>query len=152
MNRLIKDKATEDALKMRFGPTWNKTGKKTRPAPMEKLLKRLADLIEKVEYASGNSDYTKQNAWNEAAVIMEEVLGRSPPKEIETAITELDSGELRSIAKGIDAYDSDQCWYCGTELWDEDYKSHTEKENFWGAPAYRKVVEGYTCHNCGEQG
>jgi hypothetical protein len=140
-----------DALKMKFGPTWNKTGKKTRPAPMEKLLTYLAKTFD--DMAGFKEAKSMRNAkWDEAAIVMEEVLGRSPPKEIETAMKELDSGELRSIAKGLDAYDSDQCWYCGTELWDEDYKSHTEKENFWGAPAYRKVVEGYTCHNCGEQG
>ena len=36
----------ENALKMRFGPTWNKTGKGTRPAPMDKLLLRLAKIYE----------------------------------------------------------------------------------------------------------
>jgi hypothetical protein len=152
MNSAIVDKSTKDAMKMRFGPTWNKTGKGTRPAPMEKLLTYLAKLFDDMPITSGRGEEFRQKSWNEAAIIMEEVLGRSPPKEIETAMKDLDSGELRSIVKDLNAYSSERCWYCGTELDSEDYITHTEKENYWGAPAYRKIVEGYTCHNCGEQG
>jgi len=41
------------------------------------------------------------------------------------------------------------CPSCGREYDDEDIRYEVEREEFWGAPSYQKIVVGAECPYCG---
>lgn len=138
--------SNEELIQMRLGKGWDKnTSRKSRPAPMEKILDYIADIYDSLD---DDDDRLTADQLMQLIMLTGEVDGRSAPKDIMDAIVERDTFALRHM---FDYNKDDRCWYCGTILDNEDYHTHTEREEYWGAPAYREVVDGYHCHNCGEE-
>jgi ferredoxin len=43
------------------------------------------------------------------------------------------------------------CPFCGEKYDEDSYIISTEREEFWGAPCYRDVIDRVKCFSCGEE-
>jgi len=142
----------ERLIERSLGAGWNKPLKRNSgTAGMDDLLKYIAKIFKTLK---DEDDTLTPDEMTQVILVTGEILSRDPPQDIQDAISSMDYLEVEHLAKevGYNMKGDDRCEMCGTVLDHDDYHTHTEKEEFWGAPAYRDVVDGFQCHNCGFSG
>jgi hypothetical protein len=142
----------ERLIERSLGAGWNKPLKRySGTAGMDDLLKYLAKIFKTVK---DEDNSLTPDQMTQVILVTGEIMGRDPPKDIQDAVASMDYLEVEHIAKevGYNPNGEDRCEMCGTTFDSEDYHTHMEREEYWGAPAYRKVVDKVTCHNCGFSG
>ena len=135
-----------------LGAGWNKPLKRgSGTAMMKDLLKYLSKIFKNLKF---EEDSLTPDQMSQVILVTGEILDREPPQDIQSAVSNMDGTEVEYLAgkMGYNSKGNDRCEYCGTPFDYDDYHTHTERENFWGAPAYREMVDGQTCHNCGYRG